>query len=437
MNYNGRQLLQLVQPLALIVLISGFLGWMFGWFTWAISLGLCLYIGWIIFEVMRFSAWTVHTSERFNTPPYRTLLRSFFDQNAQLMRAQTKIQAQSRSTVERIQNSTAALQDGVILLNKQHRLEWWNPAAEQLLGFNAKKDYKKPITHLVRHPKFAAYLDTQSFQEPLELLSPSNARIHLQLQITQYGNQEHLVVVRDISQLRQLEQMRKDFVSHMSHELRTPLTVIVGYLETMLEHTQTLAPRWIRALEQMQQQTQRMQYLLQDLLLLSRLESTEQSTDLYPVAIEPLLQSIVKDARALSKEQHQIQLTIDQDCTITGSEQELHSAFSNLIFNAIKYTPAQGRIQITWWVDTLGKHLSVADSGIGIEAHHIPRLTERFYRVDASRSSTTGGTGLGLAIVKHVLLRHNAHLEITSQLGQGSVFTCHLPHTERPITNRR
>jgi two-component system phosphate regulon sensor histidine kinase PhoR len=222
--------------------------------------------------------------------------------------------------------------------------------------------------------------------------------------------------------------MRKDFVANVSHELRTPLTVISGYLETLLDNVEEVNPRWLRALQQMQQQGSRMQNLLNDLLLLAKLEATDYPSDNQPVAMDLLLLSIRNDAQALSgSRNHRISLEADHQVRLKGSEAELRSAFSNLVFNAVKYSPEESEIRIRWWADEQGGHFSVADSGIGIEAKHLPRLTERFYRVDSSRASNTGGTGLGLAIVKHVLLRHRARLDITSVPGKGSTFTCHFP----------
>ena len=236
------------------------------------------------------------------------------------------------------------------------------------------------------------------------------------------------MLVRDVTRLHQLEQMRKDFIANVSHELRTPLTVICGYLETLLDNVDDVNPRWKRPLSQMQQQGERMQTLLNDLLLLAKLEATDYPSDNQPVPIDSLLRTIKNDAQALSGQRNQtITLDVEADVALKGSETELRSAFSNLVFNAVKYTQDGGHIRIRWWSDGSGAHLSVQDSGVGIDSKHLPRLTERFYRVDSSRNASTGGTGLGLAIVKHVLLRHRARLEISSVLGHGSTFTCHFP----------
>jgi two-component system phosphate regulon sensor histidine kinase PhoR len=314
------------------------------------------------------------------------------------------------------------------MLDSQGNLEWWNRAAETLLGLKTPQDSGQSITNLLRDPRFIDYFERGSYLEPLELPSPINDRRRLQFHITRYGNREHLMLVRDVTRLFQLEQMRKDFVANVSHELRTPLTVIAGYLETLLDNVEDVNPRWLRALQQMQQQGGRMQNLLNDLLLLAKLEATDYPSDNQPVAVDLLLLSIRGDAQALSGERMQrISLEADPHLRLKGSEAELRSAFSNLVFNAVKYSPKEGEIRIRWWGDEQGAHFSVQDNGPGIEARHLPRLTERFYRVDSSRASNTGGTGLGLAIVKHVLLRHRARLEIDSSLGKGSTFTCHFP----------
>ena len=312
------------------------------------------------------------------------------------------------------------------MLDSDGNLEWWNRAAETLLGLKTPQDSGQPVSNLVRHPRFKEYFEQGSYAEPLDIPSPVNDHLHIQLYITRYGNNEHLMLVRDVTRIHQLEQMRKDFIANVSHELRTPLTVICGYLETLLDNVDDVNPRWKRPLSQMQQQGERMQTLLNDLLLLAKLEATDYPSDNQPVDIDALLRSIKSDGQALSGQRNQtITLEVEPQVSLKGSEAELRSAFSNLVFNAVKYTPDGGKVHIRWWADKAGAHLSVQDSGVGIDNKHLSRLTERFYRVDSSRNANTGGTGLGLAIVKHVLLRHRARLEISSVLGHGSTFTCH------------
>ncbi|WP_394235612.1 phosphate regulon sensor histidine kinase PhoR [Pseudomonas anguilliseptica] len=418
----------LIRHLLLLVGACLLLGLITGEYAWTLLLGLAGYLGWHLQQLLRLHKW-LRTRQGDEAPPDGYgLWGEVFDSIYHLQRRDQKVRGRLQAVIDRVQESTAALKDAVIMLDRDGNLEWWNIAAEKLLGLKTPQDSGQQITNLVRDPRFIEYFENHNYNEPLELPSPVSDRLRLQFHITQYGNREHLMLVRDITRLYQLEQMRKDFVANVSHELRTPLTVIAGYLETLLDNVEDVNPRWLRALQQMQQQGGRMQNLLNDLLLLAKLEATDYPSDNQPVAVDLLLLSIKNDAQALSGERHhRISLEADPHLKLKGSETELRSAFSNLVFNAVKYTPDEGSIQIRWWGDEQGAHLSVQDSGLGIEAKHLPRLTERFYRVDSSRASNTGGTGLGLAIVKHVLLRHRARLDIVSNLGKGSTFTCHFP----------
>jgi two-component system phosphate regulon sensor histidine kinase PhoR len=418
----------LLRRLLLLVSVCLLLGLITGEYAWALVIGLAGYLGWHLQQLLRLHKW-LRTRQGDEAPPDGYgLWGEVFDSIYHLQRRDQKVRGRLQAVIDRVQESTAALKDAVIMLDRDGNLEWWNIAAEKLLGLKTPQDSGQQITNLVRDPRFIEYFENHNYNEPLELPSPVSDRLRLQFHITQYGNREHLMLVRDITRLFQLEQMRKDFVANVSHELRTPLTVISGYLETLLDNVEDVNPRWLRALQQMQQQGGRMQNLLNDLLLLAKLEATDYPSDNQPVAVDLLLLSIKNDAQALSGERHhRISLEADPHLKLKGSETELRSAFSNLVFNAVKYTPDEGSIQIRWWGDEQGAHLSVQDSGLGIEAKHLPRLTERFYRVDSSRASNTGGTGLGLAIVKHVLLRHRARLDIASTLGKGSTFTCHFP----------
>ncbi|WP_137817428.1 phosphate regulon sensor histidine kinase PhoR [Pseudomonas sp. 2FG] len=414
----------------LLLLLAGCLlvGLLSGEYAWSLVVGLAAYLGWTLAQLLRLHSWLKQHQADEPPPDGYGLWGEVFDSIYHLQRRDQRVRGRLQAVIDRVQESTAALTDAVIMLDSDGNLEWWNRAAETLLGLKTPQDSGQPVTNLVRHPAFKDYFEQNNHSEPLELPSPINDRLRLEFHITQYGNHEHLMLVRDITRLHQLEQMRKDFVANVSHELRTPLTVISGYLETLLDNVDDINPRWLRALQQMQQQGGRMQNLLNDLLLLAKLEATDYPSDNQPVAVDLLLLSIKGDAQALSNERHhRISLEADAGLRLKGSEVELRSAFSNLIFNAVKYTPDEGEIRIRWWGDELGAHLSVQDNGPGIEAKHLPRLTERFYRVDSSRASNTGGTGLGLAIAKHVLLRHRARLDISSVLGKGSTFTCHFP----------
>ena len=426
MNQNWRG--ALARRLLLLLAACGLIGLITGQYAWALAIGLGAYLLWHLKQLLRLHAWLRERQPDDAPPEGYGLWGEVFDSIYHLQRRDQRVRGRLQAVIDRVQESTAALRDAVIMLDSEGNLEWWNRAAEQLLGLKTPQDSGQAITNLVRHPRFKEYFEAGQYQEALEIPSPINDRQRLQLQITRYGNNEHLMFVRDVTRLHQLEQMRKDYVATVSHELRTPLTVISGYLETLLDNVEEVNPRWLRALQQMQQQGSRMQNLLNDLLLLAKLEATDYPSDNQPVAMDLLLLSIRNDAQALSgSRNHRISLEADHQVRLKGSEAELRSAFSNLVFNAVKYSPEESEIRIRWWADEQGGHFSVADSGIGIEAKHLPRLTERFYRVDSSRASNTGGTGLGLAIVKHVLLRHRARLDITSVPGKGSTFTCHFP----------
>ena len=426
MNQNWHS--TLIRHLLLLVTACLLVGLVTGYYGWSLAAGVALYLGWTLKQLLRLHDWLRNHQPDEAPPDGYGLWGEVFDSIYHLQRRDQRVRGRLQAVIDRVQESTAALKDAVVMLDSDGNLEWWNRAAETLLGLKTPQDSGQPVTNLVRHPRFKEYFEQDSYAEPLDIPSPVNDHLRIQLYITRYGNNEHLMLVRDVTRLHQLEQMRKDFIANVSHELRTPLTVICGYLETLLDNVEDVNPRWKRPLSQMQQQGERMQTLLNDLLLLAKLEATDYPSDNQPVPIDSLLRTIKNDAQALSGQRNQtITLDVEADIALKGSETELRSAFSNLVFNAVKYTQDGGSIRIRWWADGAGAHLSVQDSGVGIDNKHLPRLTERFYRVDSSRNASTGGTGLGLAIVKHVLLRHRARLEISSVLGHGSTFTCHFP----------
>ena len=395
--------------------------------AWALVVGLGIYLLHTLWQTRRLQHW-LRTRPGEPPPEARGLWGSIFDDIYRLQRRDQRARARLQAVIERIQTSTAALRDGVVMLDREGHLEWWNHSAEQLLGLRAPNDSGQHVHNLLRDPRFVEYFDQANYREPLNIPSPLSISTWLQYNITRYGNGERLILVRDVTRLHNLEQMRKDFVANVSHELRTPLTVLVGYLETMLDSEEVGGSRWLRPLNQMQQQASRMQSLLNDLLMLSRLETSDARTEEKPVRIDLLLPDIRKDALALSGErEHEISLECHTNIALRGLETELRSAISNLVYNAVKYTQDSGQIQISWSQDEQGARLSVTDNGPGISPEHLSRLTERFYRVDSSRNSTTGGTGLGLAIVKHVLMRHQGELQISSTPGKGSTFTCVFP----------
>jgi two-component system phosphate regulon sensor histidine kinase PhoR len=315
-----------------------------------------------------------------------------------------------------------ALPDAVVVVERNsQRVLWFNAAATSLLGLRFPRDIDAPIGERLQPLPVAHWLATGRNAEPLEATSPINPDLQLSLRLIPYSDELWLLVARDISKLMRLEQMRRDFVANVSHELRTPLTVVHGYLE-MLDPAEQ--PEWAPMLAEMQRQSQRMTQLVEDLLTLSRLEAKDALAD-ENVAMGSMLGTLRREAEALSQNRHAITLEDTARVDLWGSTKELHSAFSNLVSNAVRYTPAGGSIAIVFAREGDGVALSVRDSGYGIPAAHLPRITERFYRVSTSRSRESGGTGLGLAIVKHVLGLHQARLEITSEVGRGSTFSCH------------
>lgn len=406
------------------------LGAIVGSAGFGLALGLAACLGYHLYQLRALYRWlTLHPHDE--PPAAAGLWGELFDRLYRYQKGQRITQNRLRATLGRIQESSEAMRDSVVMLDSHGDLEWWNSAAAKMLGLKTAQDRGQHITNLLRDPRFVGYFNARDYGEPLTLASPIDERRILQYQITLYGDDERLVMARDITRLHRLEQMRRDFVANVSHELRTPLTVLAGYLETYSDLAEQLPPRLGRSIGQMQAQTTRMQNLVDDLLLLSRLEIDQGGDDHAPIDVHALLHKVADDARALAKEQHDIQLVIGSNAQLMGSEQELRSAISNLAFNAVRYTPQGSQITLHWVCDAQGAYIVVEDDGDGIDPVHIPRLTERFYRVDKGRSTATGGTGLGLAIVKHVLLRHDAQLEIDSHPGEGARFCCHFPVTRR------
>jgi len=414
-----------MRRLVYLLTASGAIGYTQGYLPEAITITLLGYVGWQWLQLYRLHRW-LEQGQTTILPKTLGIWGAIFTETQRLQKQSIKNQQSLQGIINRIQDSTAALQDALMMVDSSGALEFWNDAAEKYLGLRSPVDIGQPITNLIRNPEFKAYFDKTDYTEPLVMVSPINPRQHLQFNITLFGRKDRLILVHDITRLIHLEQMRKDFVANVSHELRTPLTVISGYVETMQMAADMLPPRWPRMLEQMSGQSRRMETLIKDLLMLSRLETTNTEPAM-PVDVPSLVRAIHTDADALSDGRHTFSVRIEGHDKLMGFDNEIHSAFSNLAFNAVKYTPDGGHIELIWEKDEQEGCFSVVDDGVGIEAHHIPRLTERFYRADPSRSVETGGTGLGLAIVKHVLLRHDGHLDISSEIGRGSQFRCVFP----------
>lgn len=387
---------------------------------------LALALSWQLFNLFRLDQWLRARSRR-DPPDVGGVWGDVVTQVVRLHRRKRYHKQRLLDVFRELRHSTAAMPDGVVVLNAQWEITWFNRTAGRLLGLRRRADIGIRITNLFRDPDFGRYLQRGEFNDPVQLPcgQPGKA-LMLSFQVVPYGADQRLMLVRDVTRQVQLESMRKDFVANASHELRSPLTVITGYLET-LEQDEDIDPTLREPLSEMRRQSERMNAILRDLLELSRLDASDEVVAGEPVDVAGLAALLCKDVQARPVHPA-IELQLESTMRLRGNEGELHSAFANLVENAVKYTPPEGRILVRWWVDEAGEaHFSVRDSGIGIAAEHIPRLTERFYRVDAGRSRATGGSGLGLSIVKHALEHHGARLEIISREGEGSTFTCHFP----------
>jgi two-component system phosphate regulon sensor histidine kinase PhoR len=416
----------------LLLVLSGALlvGALFGMVGGAIALALVGYLAHSFRQLYIFQRWLrdIAVDSRLEPPESSGVWGEIFDGIYRLQRREREAAVYLKNILDKAQESSAALELAVVMINAKGNLSWWNKAAEVLLGFRQGQDQQQSVTNLLREPRFIDYFERNNYADPLRIPSPTNKKQMLEFQITVFGEGERLMLVRDVSQMHRLESMRTDFVGNVSHELRTPITVINGYLETLLDHQDAVAPRWIKPLQQMHQQAQRMENIVRDLLTLTRLETKALPRVQDEIHLPSLLREVKNEAElAYGAKHHRFELTCEGEYRLRGSMNELYSAVSNLVFNAAKYTQEGGEIHIRLNRTNTGLAIEVQDNGAGIDEHHLPRLTERFYRVDESRSADTGGTGLGLAIVKHVLARHGANLQIASTVGVGSCFACHFP----------
>ena len=381
---------------------------------------------WQLYQLYQFHSW-LRRSGKAAPPEAAGIWGEIFDAVYRLQKKQRKSKRRMRQALNRIENSTAALKEGVIMADNNGNLEWWNNSAGLLLGLQRSTDRGQPITNMLRNPEFFKYFSQKRFGEPLVIKSPSKEGIYLEIQTTLYDDNDHLIFIRDVTRLYLLEQMRKDFVANASHELKTPLTVIKGYLETLTLFKDNLPASMQRGIVNMSDQSQRMEHLIEDLLLLSRLETNDKRENHQWLTLAEVCEHIRVMTAPMLTDKHRLSFELPDNSCLYGASNELYSAFSNLVVNAIKYSPDGGHIKVTWVQNEFSGIFSVEDEGIGIDPRHIPRLTERFFRVDKGRGSSTGGTGLGLAIVKHVLIHHSAKLQIRSQPNVGSTFSCHFP----------
>ena len=377
-------------------------------------------------NLLRFDRW-LRTRANRAAPNFNGLWGEVVAIVDRLYRRKVYHKRRTLALLREFRRMTTAMPDGAILLGPNREILWFNRAASRWLDLKRKQDYGLRIDNLVRIPDFVEYLDREGEGVPPRIRFTRNGEFWLTFRlVTTNPTGPQLLLVRDVTTEARLDSMRKDFVANASHELRSPLTVVSGYLDSLAEDS-SLDPAWRGPVQEMRRQSERMGRIVHDLLELSRLEASGSEADRVPVDVGGMLALLRKEIIARPEPTAQVVIQLDTNAMLLGSEAELHSIFSNLLSNAAKYTPAEGRIDVRWWIDERGANVEFRDTGIGIAAEHLPRLTERFYRVDAGRSRKLGGSGLGLAIVKHALQRHGGRLEVTSLEGKGSNFTCRFP----------
>jgi two-component system phosphate regulon sensor histidine kinase PhoR len=411
---------------AIYFVVVALIGLYFGNVSFAVALGALALLALTYWKLNRLSNWLWH-SKKMSPPKVRGIWEHIYDGIYTVQRRNRRKRKELGTIVRSFREGSEALPDAAVVVDANAAILWCNRLARIELGLRWPDDSGRRIYNFIRHPKFIEFYHKGRYDYPIELPSPANAEKVLEYRIMPYGDKHLMLLIRDVTQLIQIEKMRKDFVANVSHELRTPLTVINGYLEILPGAKDMPEDFANKAFEEMRSQSLRMQSLIEELLILSRIEASNERIHENVVDVPHMLQMIKLEGEALNKvKKHTIIMRIDPSLHVYGIESELRSAFSNLLFNAIHYTPNNGHIWIDWKVVGLQARFSVRDDGEGIEAKHLIRLTERFYRVDKARSRQTGGSGLGLAIVKHVLNHHNSTLEISSKVGRGSEFSFEL-----------
>jgi two-component system phosphate regulon sensor histidine kinase PhoR len=418
----------------LLLAAAAGIGWYYGQAVLAVAATLLGLLVFWLYQMHRVQQW-LRTPGK---PPPETygIWGDLLSQMYQMQKRGRDDRQRLQSTVDYLQDSFSSMRDGVAIVDDHGVLKWFNEPARTLLGLRAE-DRGQTLMNLVRAPEFLRYFNRGEFGEPLDYRTAGDTGTWLRVEITRFGDGDRLLFIRDITAAVRMEKVRKDFVANVSHELRTPLTVISGYLGTFLSDTSKLPQVYVKPLQQMLQQAERMETLLKDLLWLSRIES-EQGTEAHsPVDIRALLAELQDELRT-AYPQRKVELELAADYKVTGDYRELYSAVSNLVLNAIKYSADDSVVKVSWSQRDGSYYLTVSDQGIGVDASNIPRLTERFYRVEDSRAASCGGgTGLGLAIVKHVASSHGARLQIESRLGKGSSFSLVFPVQGKVATQPR
>jgi len=417
--------------LSFVILVVALIGSLFDRAAACIAVIIFGYLVWNLVQLSRLYRWLVK-SRALYPPSAPGIWGEIFNHLYVLQRKNRKELKKLKGIISEFRASTSALKEGALIISNQGEIRWFNKASEKLLGLKASTDIGQRLFNLLRHPSFIEYEQVRDYEKPLTIQSPADENLILNIHITPYNNDQRLVMIRDVTEKHHLERVRQDFVANVSHELRTPLTVIKGYLEMLDPEMYPELKSVEKPLQMMRQQSLNMGHLVDDLLLLSRLDSkspaqdSPQNSSQSKLDINILLDSICAEARVLSGEKQQtILFHSHTNQTLSGSEKQLRSAFSNLVFNAVRYTQKNGKIDIYWKETDEHLVLTVEDNGAGIEQEHIPRLTERFYRVDTGRNRSQGGTGLGLAIVRHGLEVHDGFLDIQSTVGKGSIFSCY------------
>jgi two-component system, OmpR family, phosphate regulon sensor histidine kinase PhoR len=415
-----------VTKVAIVVVVAFIIGLLTGHLAATLAIVFGLYLFFQIWNLMRLERWLRH--RRHESPPdIRGPWGEVIAIIDRIYRRKNYHRSQVTDLLREFRRLTTAMPEGAILLNAEHQILWFNHRAAGWLNLHRKRDFGIRIENLVRHPAFVEYLRHGHPVEGVVVYEPTGGGHHLAFHVVRtHESARQLLIVRDVSREKRIESIRKDFVANASHELRSPLTVISGYLDALADD-QNLDPAWNSPVLEMRRQAERMSSIINDLLELSKLESGERRQVDRPLDMGAMLALLRRDVMSRDERPREVKVSIESDDRLLGVEGEVHSIVSNLLSNAVKYTPRDGEVELRWWKDEAGGHLSVRDTGMGIAPEHIPRLTERFYRVDSGRSRELGGSGLGLAIVKHALQRHDATLHIQSIEGRGSTFTCHFP----------
>lgn len=420
-----REIWRVVVVVGVCILVGLFVGAPFV----LVSVALAVYLAWYFKQALDFVRWLSQMDADPDRVPdsdglWALIYRRVSARVGRLRERSGVLEGQ----LDKYRQVARALPDAAVAFNRNGDIELINDAATRLLGLREPQDLGRPVKNFIRDPQFVDYLDRERFESPLEITSPTDPETTLSISVVPYGElDKQLLLARDTSRLHRLERMRQDFIANVSHEMKSPLTDIKGYVENLIDAPEA-DDKWRRPLSQIDQQTDRMCSIVEDLMALSNLETGPAPEARQRGDVPALIRSVVSEARELSKGRHEFIEDVEERVSIEGNFNELYSAFSNIVFNAVSYTDDGGTITIRWSQKEDGRaFFSVTDTGVGVAPEHIPRLTERFYRVDQARSRELGGTGLGLAIVKHVLMRHGGKLDVSSELGKGSTFAFLFP----------